>query len=57
MNEINSRSPYWLSPGIDVPTRGEFQLLSSRRTLCGFYVNRDSSESAFVSTDVIHVTL
>ena len=50
MNEINRRSPYWLSPGIDVPTRDEFLLLSSRRTLRGFYVNRDTSESAFVPT-------
>ena len=50
MNEINRRSPYWLSPGIDVPTRDEFLLLSSRRSLRGFYVNRDTSESAFVPT-------
>ena len=50
MNEINRRSPYWLSPGIDVPTRDEFLLLSSRRTLRGFYVNRDTGESAFVPT-------
>lgn len=50
MNEINRRSPYWLSPGIDVPTRDEFLLLLSRRTLRGFYVDRDTGESAFVPT-------
>ena len=50
MNEINKRSPYWLSPGIDVPTRDEFLLLLSRRTLRGFYVDRDTGESAFVPT-------
>lgn len=50
MNEINRRSPYWLSPGIDVPTRDEFLLLLSCRTLRGFYVDRDTGESAFVPT-------
>ena len=50
MNEINRRSPYWLSSGIDVPTRDEFLLLLSRRTLRGFYVDRDTGESAFVPT-------
>lgn len=50
MNEINQRSPYWLSPGIDVPTRDELLLLLSRRTLRGFYVDRDTGESAFVPT-------
>ncbi|MCH2219390.1 MAG: hypothetical protein MK097_03565 [Dechloromonas sp.] len=50
MHEINRRSPYWLSPGIDVPTRDEFLLLLSRRTLRGFYVDRDTGESAFVPT-------
>lgn len=50
MNEINRRSPYWLSPGIDVPARDEFLLLSSRSTLRGFYVDRDTGESAFVPT-------
>jgi hypothetical protein len=49
MNEINQRSPYWLSPGIDVPTRDELLLLLSRRTLRGFY-DRDTGESAFVPT-------
>lgn len=50
MNEINRRSPYWLSPGVDVPTRDELLLLLLRRTLRGFYVDRDSGESAFVPT-------
>lgn len=50
MNTINQRSPYWLSPGIDVPTRDEFLSLLSRRTLRGFYVDRDTGESAFVPT-------
>lgn len=50
MNEINRRSPYWLSPGIDVPARDELLLLSSRSTLRGFYVDRDTGESAFVPT-------
>ena len=50
MNEINRRSPYWLSPGIDVPTRDELLLLLSCRTLRGFYVDRATGESAFVPT-------
>lgn len=50
MNEINRRSPYWLSPGIDVPTRDELLSLLSRSTLRGFYVDRDTGESAFVPT-------
>ena len=50
MNEINKRSPYWLSPGIDVPTRDELLLLLSCRTLRGFYVDRATGESAFVPT-------
>jgi len=54
MNEINRRSPYWLSPGIDVPTRDEFLLLLSRRTLRGFYVDRDTGESAFVPDRRVH---
>ena len=50
MNEINRRSPYWLSPGIDVPTRDKLLSLLSRSTLRGFYVDRDTVESAFVPT-------
>jgi hypothetical protein len=50
MNEINRRSPYWLSPGIDVPTHDELLSLLSRSTLRGFYVDRDTGESAFVPT-------
>ena len=50
MNEINRRSPYWLSPGIDVPTRDKLLSLLSRSTLRGFYVDRDTGESAFVPT-------
>ena len=51
MDEIKSRSPYWLSPGIDVPTQEELQLLPSRRAMRGFYVDRDAGEAAFVPTD------
>lgn len=55
MNEIKSRSPYWLSPGIDVPTPDELQLLPSRRALHGFYVDRNAGEAAFVPTkDFMH---
>jgi len=51
MDEIKSRSPYWLSPSIDVPTPEELQLLPSRRALRGFYVDRNAGEAAFVPTD------
>ncbi len=51
MDEIKSRSPYWLSPGIDVPTQEEVLLLPSRRALRGFYVDPDAGEAAFVPTD------
>lgn len=51
MDEIKSRSPYWLSPGIDVPTRDELLLLPSRRSLRGFYVDRNAGEAAFVPTE------
>ena len=51
MNEIKSRSPYWLSPGIDVPTPDELLLLPSRRALHGFYVDPNGGEAAFVPTD------
>ncbi len=51
MDEIKSRSPYWLSPGIDVPTRDELLLLPSRRALHGFYVDWNWGEAAFVPSD------
>ena len=51
MDEIKSRSPYWLSPGIDVPTQEELLLLPSRRALRGFYVDGDAGEAAFVPTE------
>ena len=51
MDEIKSRSPYWLSPGIDVPTQDELLLLPSRRALRGFYVDGNAGEAAFVPTD------
>lgn len=51
MDEIKSRSPYWLSPGIDVPTKDELLLLPSRRALRGFYVDGNAGEAAFVPTD------
>lgn len=51
MDEIKSRSPYWLSPGIDVPTQDELLLLPSRRALRGFYVDGDAGEAAFVPTE------
>ena len=51
MDEIKSRSPYWLSPGIDVPTRDELLLLPTRQALRGFYVDRRGGEAAFVPTD------
>jgi len=49
MNEIKSRSPYWLSPGIDVPTQDE--LLPYYRPLRGFHVDRFWGEAAFVPTE------
>ena len=45
MDEIKPRSPYWLSPGIDVPTQEELHLLPSRRVLRGFYVDRGAGEA------------
>lgn len=48
MKEIHTHSPYWLSPGIDVPTRDE--LLPSFQKLHGFYVHRDAGEAMFVPT-------
>jgi hypothetical protein len=36
MDEIKSRSQYWPSPGIDVPTQDELLLLPSRRAVRGF---------------------
>lgn len=51
MDEIKSRSPYWLSPGIDVPTQDELLLLPSRRALRGFYVDGGAGEAAFVPTE------
>ena len=49
MNEIKSRSPYWLSPGIDVPTRDE--LMPYYRPLRGCHVDRFWGEAAFVPTE------
>ena len=46
MKETDARSPYWLSPGIDVPTRAE--LGSSFRVLRGFYVEAWGAEALFV---------
>lgn len=51
MDEIESRSPYWLSPGIDVPTQDELLLLPSRRALRGFYVDGGAGEAAFVPNE------
>ncbi len=49
MNEFNTPSPYWLSPGIDVPTREE--LLPGFKKLHGFYVARNAGEATFVPTE------
>ena len=49
MNEIKSRSPYWLSPGIDVPTRDE--LMPSYRPLRGIDVDRFWGKAALVPTE------
>jgi hypothetical protein len=48
MSEKSERSRYWLSPGVDVPTRDE--LLPSYERLRGFYADRDAGEAAFVPT-------
>ena len=49
MNEFNTRSPYWLSPGIDVPTQEE--LLPGFKKMRGFYVARKAGEATFVPTE------
>ena len=49
MSDFNERSRYWLSPGIDVPTRSE--ILPGLRPMRGLYVHVDSGEAVFVPTD------
>ena len=44
-----TRSKYWLSPGVDVPTRDE--LVPGSRTLRGFYAHVDSGEAQFVPSE------
>ena len=46
-DETQERSPYWLSPGIDVPTREE--ILPGMRSAKGlFHICDESAEAAFV---------
>jgi hypothetical protein len=46
-DETQERSPYWLGPGIDVPTREE--ILPGMRSAKGlFHICDDSAEAAFV---------
>ncbi len=49
MSDLNERSRYWLSPGIDVPTRSE--ILPGLRPMRGLYVHLDAGEAVFVPTD------
>ena len=49
MMDFNERSRYWLSPGIDVPTRSE--ILPGLRPMRGLYVHLDAGEAVFVPTD------
>ncbi len=49
MSDFNERSRYWLSPGIDVPTRSE--ILPGLRPMRGLYVHVDAGEAVFVPTD------
>lgn len=49
MNEITTRSPYWLSPGIDVPDHAE--VLPGLRPMRGLYADFNHGEAAFVPTD------
>ena len=48
-DETQERSPYWLSPGIDVPTREE--ILPGMRSAKGlFHICDEHAEGAFVLT-------
>jgi len=48
-DETQERSPYWLSPGIDVPTREE--ILPGMRSAKGlFHICDEYAEGAFVPT-------
>jgi hypothetical protein len=49
MSDFNERSRYWLSPGVDVPTRRE--ILPGLRPMRGLYVHVDGGEAVFVPTD------
>jgi hypothetical protein len=49
MSDFSERSRYWLSPGIDVPTRSE--ILPGLHPMRGLYVHVDSGEAVFVPTD------
>jgi hypothetical protein len=49
MSGFSERSRYWLSPGIDVPTRSE--ILPGLRPMRGLYVHVDAGEAVFVPTD------
>ena len=48
-DDTQERSPYWLSPGIDVPTRDE--ILPGMRSAKGlFHISDQHGEGAFVPT-------
>lgn len=47
--ERTERSPYWLSPGIDVPTRAE--VMPGMRQARGLYICTHAAEAVFVPTD------
>lgn len=49
MSDPNERSRYWMSPGIDVPTRAE--ILPGLRPMRGLYVCFNAGEATFVPTD------
>jgi hypothetical protein len=48
-NDTHERSPYWLSPGIDVPTTAD--ILPGMRQAQGLYICDNWAEAAFVPTE------
>lgn len=48
-SDTNERSRYWLSPGIDVPTRAE--VMPGMRQARGLYISAHAAEAVFVPAD------
>lgn len=49
MSTVQEHSKYWLSPGIDIPTRA--QRPANARDLHGFYVQMDTGDAMFAAPD------